>query len=439
MTTRFGAAGGNNQPPALAPRYRVPSVLDTFQYSKRSKTTVTTLIGGEQIFGAIADILGKTQSFVAADLYSLQNPALYPERTSPPGTPGANIQAGIIDKLVALQKQGHAVKIVLDNHWESNNQEAQNERTIHHLKQNGVDVVTYPNISEINHVKALIVDNRYAVVGGMNWGNHSPTNHDAALLIEGPDVRNIYAEIFKEGWLSSGRKASEIPTVRPFEQGQIKVLKTASRHAVGGARDDIYVEILKQIGQAQDSIYAQLFVLTQQDIVDNLIFAHKRLTKAGKEGVKILVDPGLFFAFPNTRAGVQKLAKAGVPIRFFATDRTIEEKLHSKWAVFDAKTLLVGSANWSNTGLLSDRENPPGTPKSDPNRRRLSKSNREAVLLLTSPKLGQAFVEQMRYDWKAASFPMLEWRDGKWRPIQSAAIARQSKKAAFGARLNQLA
>ena len=96
---------------------------------------------------------------------------------------------------------------------------------------------------------------------------------------------------------------------------------TSSKESAEGAKDEIYQELLKQIGSAKDSIYAELFVLTQGDVVDNLIVAHRRLTKQGKEGVKFLVDPGLFFAFPNTRKGVQRLAKAGIPIKFYEANK----------------------------------------------------------------------------------------------------------------------
>ena len=65
------------------------------------------------------------------------------------------------------------------------------------------------------------------------------------------------------------------------------------------------------------------------------------------------MDEGLYKVFPNCRPGIQKLDDAGVPIRFFKENKSTEEKLHAKWAVFDRKNLLIGSANWSSLGLDS--------------------------------------------------------------------------------------
>ncbi len=389
---------------------KMPSASDEFVYGSGQKTRITSLIGGGQIFDAIDDILKKANKSVSLNMYNIQSPELYPDRSSPDGTPGAAIQAGLVNRLAELNNNGYKVKIVLDHHDDKDRNELYNDKTIDFLRSEGVEVQTYPrDVAKINHVKVLIVDNKYAVVGGMNWGNHSAANHDAALLIEGPDVRNIYNELFKNDWLTSGGKAKDIPTAKPFDQGKIKVMTTTTREAVNGPDESIFEEILAQIGKAQDSIYAELFVLTQKDVVDNLLFAHRRLTAAGKEGVKLLVDPGLFFAFPNTRKGIQKLARAGIPIKFYSSDRDAEEKLHSKWAVFDQKNIIMGSANWSAVGL-----NTIG------GKSRYGRGNHEAAILVESEKVAKPFVQQMLYDWKYMSFPILEFdpKKEKWVAIR---------------------
>lgn len=414
-------------------RFKMPSVSDTFVYRQKGKpvqkTEVHSLIGGGQIFGKVDQLLNLAKSTVLVNLYNFQSPDLYPEKFSPPGTLGASIQGQLVDRLIELkQKRGVDVKVIIDNHWDPEFSEGHNNRTIAHLRKNGIDVVTYPNFSTISHVKLLVVDDQYAMVGGMNWGNHSPTNHDAAVMISGPDVRNIYNEIFKNDWASSGRDTREIPDMAPFPKGQIKILQTAAAKSATGPKDEIYREILNQIENAQESIYAELFVLTQAQVVDSLIDAHKRLKREGREGVKILVDPGLFFAFAACRPAVQRLAREGVPIRFFASNRDIEEKLHAKWAVFDRQRVLMGSANWSNAGLLTNY--PKKTAPTDASGRleRLSKSNHEIALLIEAPKMARNFANQVMFDWNNASFPILEQRDGKWRPILP-----QSKKPSTSA------
>lgn len=434
----FGKAAEKQTADSDLPRWTAPASKDEFVYAASAqasqqtsktpapplKTKVESLINGEQIFGKIDTLLNTAKSSVLVDMYNLQNPALYPERSSIDGTPGAASQAQIIDRLIALKNKGLKVKVILDNHWDADMRENYNDRTINHLRANGVEVVTYPDFAKISHVKLLLVDDTFAVIGGMNWGNHSATNHDAAVFIEGADVRNIYNDIFKTDWLSSGGNAADIPDVPAFPEGKIKVLTTTPKDSVDGGRDSILKEILTQIGKAQESIYAELFVLTQSDIVDNLIFAHKRLTKVGKEGVKILVDPGLYFSFPNTRKGVQKLAKAGIPIKFYKANRDTEEKLHAKWAVFDKKTLLIGSANWSIAGLVSNNKDdkPVTFPNGEvANIMKKSGSNHEADVLIESAALSKAYVDQFSFDWKNRTFPILtkaEDGSGKWKRLK---------------------
>ena len=403
-------------------RHSMPSVSDTFQYSgTQGSTEITSLIDGGQIFGKVNDVLSLAKSSVYVDLYNFQSTALYPEKSSPLGQPGADIQGALAERMVAMKKANPAldIKVIIDNHKDPEFGENYNDRTIDYLRKGGIDVVTYPNFSTISHVKALIVDGKYAVLGGMNWGNHSATNHDAAVFIEGPDVRNIFNTLIKQDWVSSGRDANELPKMNNFKAGKIKILQTASKESEGGAKDEIFRELLTQIANAKESIYAELFNITQPYVMESLLVAHKRMTAAGKEGVKILIDPGLFFAFPAVRKSAQMLAKAGLPIRFYETNRDIEEKLHAKWSVFDRKKVLIGSANWSGAGLLSNGEDLAEEGKL---KQRVSRSNHEVALLFESPKLARNYAAQALWDWKNASMPVMELNaNNRWVPIPTPA------------------
>ena len=118
----------------IGPKLKMPSETDTWRNGKAGSTTVQTLIGGGQIFSKISEILGKTQQSVYLDMYNFQSPDLYPDRSSPPGTPGADIQAGLLNRLLALKKDGHSVKVVLDHHPDPDNNENYNNRTIEALR-----------------------------------------------------------------------------------------------------------------------------------------------------------------------------------------------------------------------------------------------------------------------------------------------------------------
>ncbi|MBY0402898.1 MAG: phospholipase D family protein, partial [Cyanobacteria bacterium] len=135
------------------------------------------------------------------------------------------------------------------------------------------------------------------------------------------------------------------------------------------------------------------------------------------------VDPGLYFSFPNTRKGVQKLANAGVPIQFYKANRMIEEKLHAKWAVFDEKKLMIGSANWSAVGLQSNADQDEETEGSV--KTASLKGNHEANVLVESAKVCKAFVDQFKFDWKSRSFPILvksEDGSGAWKKLVPSSV-----------------
>lgn len=408
----FAAKGANGNPqiePASEPvtpshksftvRHFMPPAKDEFHYTiptahgvKNDKTVVESLLGGEQIFSKIDQIIREAETgasqqkpWLMLNLYELQNPEIYPERKCAPGAPGAAIHHSLLDRIISLHREQKAnVRILLDNSkqqpriMERNPAKAfkdqaktlmepnHNDRTIERLRAFNVPFLTYPrDVALKNHVKLIILDNRKAIVGGMNWGNHSTMNHDGAVYIEGPDVRNIFHKVYKPDWTTSQGKSEDLPDIKPFHQGRVKVLQTTSRQADQGAKNDVLTEILKQIDKAESSIHAQLFVLTHKAVVDALIQKHRQLTQQGKEGVKLLVDEGLYKIFPNCRAGIQKLDDAGVPIRFFKENKVTEEKLHAKWAVFDRKHLLIGSANWSSLGLDSKGAEPPVQPTGD--------------------------------------------------------------------------
>ncbi|WP_373531971.1 phosphatidylserine/phosphatidylglycerophosphate/cardiolipin synthase family protein [Vampirovibrio sp.] len=441
----FGGQGQEPQktqskPPREQPplRYFRPPATDVFHYNiqtkngvKKDQTIVESLLGGSQIFGKINEIFKEAENsspqnkpWIMVNLYELQNRELYPERKCPPGIPGADIHASLLNRLIKLHTEGKAhVRVILDNskqqprtlHWDPTKpfkeqekvlmEPFHNDRTISKLKAYNVPFVTYPNEKTLkNHVKLLLLNNRKAVVGGMNWGNHSAVNHDGAVYIEGPDVRNIFHKSYRQDWTTADGKIEEMPGIKPFHQGKIKVLQTSGAKADQGAQNEVLGEMLNQIHNAKQSIHAQLFVMTHKKVVNALIEKHKQLKAQGQEGVQLLVDEGLYKIFPNCRPGIQKLDDAGVPIRFYKENKKTEEKLHAKWAVFDRKHLLIGSANWSSLGLDSKE----GTSKmpasssdeeSEAENKIPGKTNHEiAVMIENAPNVAGNFAKQADHD-----------------------------------------
>lgn len=396
VNPNFGARKTAANPNGLRMWFWRPQATDTITHSQGYKTKVTSLIDGGQIFHSIDKLLTNAKNSVLVNMYEIQNPALHPHRSAPPGTPGANKQALIVDKLIALTKQGIKVKVILDNSYDREKQSFHNQVLIDHLKANGVEVLAYPEKgAKISHVKLLIVDGKYAVIGGMNWGNHSAANHDACVMLEGDDVGNLIGDIFKVDYEYSGGDVKTLPQYKTFAQENIKVLTTSQAGSPDGGKNEILEEILDRIDNAQKSIICELFVMTDKIVAEKLIEAHNRLKANNQPGVKLIVDPGLYLKFKNCRPVVDYLKNSGIPVRFYKPDWSKEEKLHAKWGVFDEEELVIGSANWSKVGLQSNSPTDPGFSS----QLQFAKGNHEANVFIKSQELCKAFVQQFNYDW----------------------------------------
>lgn len=388
--------------------FKRPQTTDTLVGPKGQTTKVTSLIDGGQIFTTIDSLMTQAKDSVLLDLYELTDGQLQPGRTSPVGTPGYDKQQKIVQNLIELAKKGVKVKVVLDNSYDDEKKAFHNQKTLEYLNANGVEALAYPRDgAKINHVKMMVVDGKSAVIGGMNWGNHSAVNHDACVMLEGDDVANLAEQIFKVDYKYSGGDVKTLPKFKTVPEAKIKVLTTSQSGSPDGGHNEIFEEILERIENAKSSVICELFTLTDKQVAQKLVDAHKRLTENGKPGVRVIVDPGLYLKFKNCRPAVDYLKAQGVPVRFYRVNWENEEKLHAKWAVFDEEHLLIGSANWSKTGLQSSSPSSIGYNS----QLQFDKGNHEANVLVQSKQISKAFLRQFDYDWTRKSTPMF-WAKG---------------------------
>jgi phosphatidylserine/phosphatidylglycerophosphate/cardiolipin synthase-like enzyme len=241
-------------------------------------------------------------------------------------------QISIADELIAKKKAGLEVQVLLDqsSHDMGN-----------YLSRKGVEVRYYPpNASKINHVKLLSVDGNLSLIGGMNWGNHSPMNHDADILIKGPAANDINT-IFEKDWLYSGGKSSYTTPIplTTFGTHTISNLTTFRKTA------DIKKHVLHMIKNAKQHLYLELYILTDVDVIRALTNAHHR----GID-VRVLFDPN---QSPN-EAAYSQLRKAGVSVLYYPVNA--DQRFHIKVAVADHNRTIVGSCNWSKSGFYKNHE-----------------------------------------------------------------------------------
>ena len=108
---------------------------------------------------------------------------------------------------------------------------------------------------------------------------------------------------------------------------------------------DCQQNIIKQIRKAQKDIKICVFTISDDDIVKELILKHERGTK-----ITLISDND---KMDDMGSDIQKLADAGIETY---VDRT-SNHMHHKFAIFDEKTLLTGSYNWTRSAYKYNHEN----------------------------------------------------------------------------------
>jgi cardiolipin synthase len=234
----------------------------------------------------------------------------------------------LASELRQARDRGADVRIVVDRTV------PQSARTATRLVAAGLAVRAYPvddSRHQIDHVKLLVAGDT-ALVGGMNWGVHSSANHDYVFETRAPDLVARLRAIFEQDWsLAGGQPAPLAATVGAVAQ-------TTPGH-------EVFDRLLTLIGGARRSIAAEVFVLTDADVLAALAAAHRRGVR-----VRILLDPNQ----DVNRNGFGLLRSAGVEVRWYPVP--VGALLHAKAGLFDDRQLLVGSANWSLSGLTVNHE-----------------------------------------------------------------------------------
>ncbi len=219
------------------------------------------------------------------------------------------------------------------------------------------------SINDRDHRKILVIDNRTAIVGGVNLftvyqahphsrivasdGPNPETWHDTDLEIEGPAASELQ-QVFLAHWQDEQGPSLKPIAARPPPAGGNQVVNIiASDHNDTVPR--YYATILSAIRNAEKSIWisAAYFVPTQDEKHD--------LIAAAKRGVDVrLMAPGNSdepMAQAVGRANYGDLLEAGVHI--------FEEQdgmLHSKWATIDGVWSVLGSSNFDHRSILFNDE-----------------------------------------------------------------------------------
>lgn len=277
-----------------------------------------SLVGGEEIYRHTLQALEGARHAIDVEVYSF----------------GDDDLALLLSRKA---KAGVAVRVILDRDSDVN------RATKRFLSARGVSVVLFPTVRDaIDHVKLVIVDGQRAIVGGANWGEHSPKNFDAAVEVSGRPVEWLKA-LYEQDWQKSkGRLTQD-----PVRAGSPLLKKDQTCRVVTDG--DIRAELVHQLYSAKRSISMALYVLTDREVMSEVINAHERGIK-----VRVVLDPG--DDPPLNLPAYQRLMKNHVPVRWYQPDHARFEKCHIKMVIIDERMVMLGSANLTFRGLKTNHE-----------------------------------------------------------------------------------
>jgi cardiolipin hydrolase len=133
--------------------------------------------------------------------------------------------------------------------------------------------------------------------------------------------------------------------------------------------DQVYARIIRALDDTRERADLCVFTITDDRVTTHILAAHRR-------GVKVSI------VSDNDKANdlgsdLDRLSRAGLDVR---VDRT-PAHMHHKFAIFDGKTLLNGSYNWT---------------------RSANEENAENIVITREPSLVRAFEEEFRRCWDRA-------------------------------------
>lgn len=393
--------GGKKYTPKVEP---VPSVTRII-----GNTKVTSLMDGGQIFEKVLDDIKGAKKSIQIKMFEFQNMTVDGEDWIPHGAekvPGFDEQRLILGTLIGLKKKNPDIKIqmILDVHkWGVNSygrkKHYNNQAMIIFLKKNGIDVVPAPRDSILNHDKYMIVDGKKGIIGGMNWGSHSPANHDFCWALETregkehSEVDNIMQDFndnWKFAWYRVGSKRLvagpldemeqinyrginkeikpenvtyynyvkefddpvnknrynenrlDLIPCKPMGNPLIKFVSTKPKEykEIGLAGKEDVLEYLKKETHTAKKIFGELFYFTDDETIDTIIAR----TKAGELKAQFIMhEPD----FPYCKRAFFKMLDNGLDVRLYNEDKLINQRMHAKWLVFDDERILAGSPNIS--------------------------------------------------------------------------------------------
>jgi len=190
----------------------------------------------------------------------------------------------------------------------------------------------YHKASVRNHKKMILIDERIAYIGGINFSDHNFEWHDMMIRIDDPEVSQFMQADFDNTW--EGR---DIYSRGAFDGIVIRLID-------GNTNEQTFSEVFDLIDSANESIFIESPYLSWP-FWDYL-----------RSAVERGVDVTILMPADNNRSWVQRYttweaARSGINLRSYMPKMT-----HLKSMLIDERLLIVGSSNFDYYSYRTQQE-----------------------------------------------------------------------------------
>lgn len=241
----------------------------------------------------------------------------------------------IYNALVRAKARGVKIRIVYDTSSNSYYPKLSNFVKIANEKS-----TDSPKI--LMHNKFMIFDNSSIITGSMNFAKtgFSGFNSNCIFFINSKEIANIYEKEFNQMLQGKFHNSKSQLSHTTVVLGDTKVTPLFS------PKDKIITNnVLPLIQNAKKYVYIPTFIITHEELTNELINAKKR----GVD-VKLIIDATNVY---SRKSKIKELRSAGVPVKV----ENYAGKMHSKSIIIDDEYIVAGSMNFSNSGENKNDEN----------------------------------------------------------------------------------
>lgn len=193
------------------------------------------------------------------------------------------------------------------------------------------------------HNKFMIIDNKIVYTGSMNFSTTglSGFNHNSVLIINSPEITKYYSDEFEQMYNGKFHTLKEHKV-----HDEIKLSKDLTLQVCFSPHDKCMTnKVAKLVEKSSKYVYIPAFLITHKELTTSLI-------KAKNKGVdvRLILDAT---TIGTRNSSLKELRDANIPVKL----ENYAGKMHSKTIIIDDKYLVIGSANFSNSGENKNDEN----------------------------------------------------------------------------------